>query len=111
MQIDTGRGNIAVIVVSREVRKVPLAWRHPLDGDQRPRPLLAEEMPEWASLPADQVGLCVYETTTEGTPCTPVFPNTPAGWSALLDYCVEQVSLFADKMGTLEDWRRLLDER
>jgi hypothetical protein len=55
-------------------------------------------MPDVSDLADSQVGLAVYETTTEGR-------------TALLDYCVMNVPLFAAAMGTREQWERLLAER
>jgi len=34
-------------------------------------------MPDFSAVPADRLGLCVYETTTKGTPMTPVFVDAP----------------------------------
>jgi hypothetical protein len=97
--------------MSREVRRVPMDWQHPMEWRPRwdritggspmtlvPRPLLedypdaladwqrnpddwdghepdrADYMPEFAEGTA--TGWCMYETTSEGTPISPVF-ETP----------------------------------
>ena len=95
--------------MSREVRRVPLDWRHPVEpnphwrlqqagrwrrGDLEPTlhgpeemftPLLggardededeADYMPDFGD--AD-LGWCLYETVSEGTPVTPVFATAEA---------------------------------
>ena len=99
--------------MSREVRRVPLDWRHPVEPNPhwRPQqagrrrrgdpesalhgpeemftPLLggardededeADYMPDFGD--AD-LGWCLYETVTEGTPVTPVFATA----EALIEY-------------------------
>ena len=87
----------------REVRRVPLDWKHPqepgtyADGSPRYRPLfprdrLADDIQAREDYPGDYedypfdmadympeipegipLGYQLYETTTEGTPCSPVF--------------------------------------
>ena len=121
--------DIIVCCINREIRQVPLSWQHPQDEAGRPLPLrdrrssfvddelrelLADGhirgeiaswfMPDFSATPPDQLGLCVYETTTEGTPLSPIFADTPAGRSALVDYCAAEVSAFADRIAR---YRRL----
>lgn len=95
-------------IVNREVRIVSLDWQHPKDKQGRLVPLFLEDMPATAGLPANRLGLIVYETTSEGTPCSPVSPNTAEGREALVDHCVKHVSLFADQMGTRADWEQVI---
>jgi hypothetical protein len=95
-------------IVNREVRVIPLDWQHSKDDQGRPIPLFLEDMPAVAHLPADRLGLMVYETTSEGTPCSPVFANTARGREDLLDYCIKHVSLFADQLGTRADWEPII---
>jgi hypothetical protein len=40
-----------------------------------PEEILTEFMPDFSTVPKKQMGLAVYETTTEGTPLSPVFPT------------------------------------
>src|SRR5438105_2666411 len=94
--------------VNRAIRRVPLTWQHPTDRNGQFIPLLssanytdeqiadlvsdgrtyeeveAGPMPDFSAVPEDQMGLCVYETTSEGTPVSPVFPDTAEGREALL---------------------------
>jgi hypothetical protein len=79
----------AVSMINREVCRVPLGWQHPTDR-------------------SGQLGLCVYETTTEGTPLTPAFPDTAAGRWALVHSCATRVSVFADRRPNAEAWIELL---
>src|SRR5215213_3463065 len=121
------------MLVNREIRTVPLDWQHPTDTSGQPIPLLSLEqadtpeelqellaegqsleeitsryMPDFSMVPDGQPGICVYETTTEGTPLTPVFPNTPEGRWALVHYCATRVSVFADRRANAEAWAELL---
>ena len=65
-------------------------------------------MPDFSAVPADRLGLCVYETTTEGTPMTPVFVDTPEGRWALVHYCATNVSTFADHRTSAQAWAEVL---
>ena len=90
-------------IINREIRRVPLDWEHPRDERGEPIPLysrgsltpelvqelLAEGdsleriesqyMPDFSAVPEQELGLQAYETTSEGLPISPVFPNTPEG--------------------------------
>lgn len=126
---------VAVMMINREVRRVPLHWQHPKDAAgnylslydragltekrlaeyMEDNPSCTREeimewfMPDFSAVPADQMGIAVYETTTEGTPMSPVFPDTPRGRFALLEYCRKHVSTFGDhRCDRLEGWRELL---
>jgi hypothetical protein len=105
--------------VNREVRRVPLDWQHPLDKSGRPIPLLAHEpgatiedsdsqMPYFSTVPSEQMGICAYETTSEGTPLSPVFPDTPEGRFALANYCAETATVFADHRADVSTWCNIL---
>lgn len=120
-------------LLNREIRRVPLDWEHPRDATGAFLPLqdrnlaytdaeIAELialghsrveiecwlMPDFSSAPDEQLGLCVYETTTEGTPMTPVFVDTPEGRWALVQYCANSLSVFANRMLNVEAWAELL---
>jgi hypothetical protein len=122
-----------LFLINREIRRVPLDWEHPRDQaagyiplqnrnafytSEELQDLLAEGhtreaierwfMPDFSTVPADHLGLCVYETTTEGIPQTPIFSDTPEGRWALVHYCASRVSVFADQMVTAEAWTELL---
>lgn len=62
------------MIANREVRHVPPGWEHPRDERDRFVPLLPEQMPE----PGNGAAIMAYETTSEGTPISPAFSDTPA---------------------------------
>lgn len=70
------------------------------DGD-RPDP--ADYMPDW--LDAERTHLQMYETTTEGTPISPVFetPEKLARWLAN-----NEASTFAGMTTSYENWLRMI---
>lgn len=72
-------------IPNREVRRFPAGWQHPRDERGRHVPLFAEQMREITG-PAEIVG---HETTSEGTPISPAFPDTREGRLALLRRCAE----------------------
>ena len=48
--------------------------------------------------------IAAYETTSEGTPISPAFPNTPAGRLALINFCAANCTTFADNRADAETW-------
>ena len=114
----------------REVRPVPLDWEHPTegttsDGKPRYRPLFSRAdlrfRLEWnadnsdsedAQEPVDladymppipegtPLGYQLYETTTEGTPASPVF----ATLEELAAWCEDGATVFAGFKWTREQW-------
>jgi hypothetical protein len=113
----------------REVRPVALGWEHPRepgtrsDGSPRYRPLysradLLRHLEFNADCPLDELididkaeympemregtpfGYRLYETTSEGTPVSPVFPSLPelAGW------CEDGAAVFAGHKWTRDQW-------
>ena len=66
-------------------------------------------MPNIEGLADDELELVCYETTSEGTPMCPNFPNTQQGKIDLVNHCVEKVALvgLAD-MGDIETWAGIL---
>ena len=117
----------------REVRPVPVGWEHPTepgtysDGKPRYMPLHSREhlryslkfyednpqyASEWEYNPADYMpeipegtplGYQLYETTSEGTPVSPVF----ATLEELAAYCgdpANDVTVFASMTWTAEQW-------
>ncbi len=126
---------IAVFLPHREVRWVPLGWQHPRDAQGRHialddhrrfteetiaeylehDPTLTREelktryMPDFSAVPREQMGIAAYEITTEGTPVSPVYPDTPRGRYALLSYCARHVSVFGDSYNhSIDGWCELL---
>jgi len=119
-------------VSNREVRQVPLDWRHPKDEDGNYTPLVDRKeysnneeemrdlredynltsqeeldklfMPDFSKVPMEEMGICAYESTTEGTPISPVFPNTPEGRFELAKHCMESETVFANYKSGIEAW-------
>jgi len=114
--------------MSREVRRVPKDWKHPKDKNGNYIPLLydydedlkswmeykekykkeefSEEkpnpkdyMPNWPK--EERTHLQMYETTSEGTPISPVMetPEELARWLA-----DNKASVFADMTASYDDW-------
>jgi hypothetical protein len=65
-------------------------------------------MPSFVELPEAALGICAYETTTEGTPISPVFPNTDDGKRQLIRYCSEHQTVFADHAADPRPWAQIL---
>jgi hypothetical protein len=130
--VANGRQRI-VLAANHELRFVPLTWQHPVDETGAPVPLGSREfmetedelqellaqgytrdeltcgyMPDIATVPAHELGVAVYETTTEGTPITPTFPNTREGLYELLHYCTRHCATFADSQAGIDGWARIL---
>ncbi|HLF79727.1 MAG TPA: hypothetical protein VJB57_19775 [Dehalococcoidia bacterium] len=105
-------------ICNREVRWIPRGWQHPRDEQGRLRPLLpngsgadpASEMPA-ATGPSRVAGLeiAAYETTTEGTPLSPSFPDTPEGRLDLVNWCAENATTFGrTNKADAEAWAAIL---
>ena len=92
------------VLTNREVRRVTRGWQHPLDDRGRPAPLLPEQMPAVTG----QVDLMAYETTSEGTPISPAFPDTPTGRLQLIRYCAEHATTFGRHRSGEEAWAAVL---
>ena len=120
----------------RETRQVPLDWRHPVDPNDGSgfKPLLPREhltdeeykehleddptltreefeswyMPDFSKVPTEKMGICAYESTTEGTPISPVFPNTPEGRFELAKHCMDNATVFAGYKSGIEAWCAIL---
>jgi len=122
-------------VSNKEVRIIPKGWSHPRDERGRHRPLLPadrwpstpEEQRQWMAeyetaeppnpdqfmpsvrgLPAEATEIVAYETTSEGTPISPAFPNTPQGRLDLVNYCAEHGTTFAQHTAGPEAWAAIL---
>jgi hypothetical protein len=57
--------------MGREIRFVSEQWVHPVDKDNEPKPLMEDEMPQWAE--EEKTHIMMYETCSEGTPISPAF--------------------------------------
>ena len=98
--------------MSRQARRVPLDYEHPKneqghyvplfesDDDERPP---EERMPR--PDPEAELGWCMYETCSEGTPISPVFRSEIdlARWLA-----DNRTPAFADLTASYEDWLRAI---
>ncbi len=63
------------------------------------------EAEEWEEIdPPTGEGWQMWETTSEGSPRTPVFSNA----EELADYCARNVSVFGSKMGDREQWLSII---
>lgn len=80
--------------MGREVRRVPKNWQHPKDKNQKPIPLLEEDVPNGNFYQ-------MYETCSEGTPISPIMetPEELARW--LSDH---NASAFGSMTATYEQW-------
>ena len=95
-------------IANREVRVVPAGWRHPKDASGRFVPLLPEQMPELAGLPPHRTRITAYETTTEGTPISPPFTNTPEGRLRLTQHCADHYTTWGSHAADAEAWAVVL---
>lgn len=94
-------------IANREVRAVPEGWCHPKNAEGRYVPLLPEQMPNVTSAP-ERARIMAYETTTEGTPISPPFPNTPEGRVALTQHCAEHATTWGRHTADPEAWAVVL---
>lgn len=104
-------------IPNREVREIPRGWQHPKDARGRHVPLLPfgyqvdDELAPAARMmppPLGDIDIAAYETTTEGTPISPGFPNTAEGRRDLIAYCVEHETVFGDAHAGFEAWAAVL---
>ena len=133
-------GRIGVIP-NREVRRAPLDWEHPKGPDGKYVPLIPFEtfdqfsggddsedakldyeeirgmmMPDFSVTDPGNIGVSAYESYTDGTPISPVFPDTPEGRFALLRYCAENASItdeskklgIAQRKADIGEWAAVL---
>ncbi len=98
--------------MAREARRVPAGWQHPKDTRGRFIPLFHGEeglpsedgyMPTWSSKEATH--LMMYETTSEGTPISPVFATAEelAHWLAN-----NKVAVYASTTATVNEWLQVI---
>lgn len=92
-----------MFMCNRELRVIPKGWQHPPK-----KPLLLKQMPSVDGLAPEATEIRAYETTSEGTPISPAFPNSPEGRFALVQFCTENCSTFADMKTDVEAWAAIL---
>ena len=94
--------------MSRQARQVPLDYKHPKQDNGRYIPLFEsddEDQPLEARIPKPspdtELGWCMYETVSEGTPMSPVFRTE----SELAHWLTDNgVPAFADQTASYEKW-------
>jgi len=94
------------IVPGREVRVIPAGWQHPVDSARRLIPLFPSQMPPVDGLALTEI--VAYETTSEGTPISPAFPNTQTGRLDLVRYCAAHCTTFGSFRAEAEAWAAIL---
>lgn len=107
------------------IRRVPLDWAHPTDensdfiplrdrqnpfsGDEidelvdegvikSPEDLESQYMPDFSSVPDEEMGICAYEEITGGTPMSPVLLNTEKGRYWMVKYCADIDSMTGENI-------------
>lgn len=117
-------------ICNREVRVIPKGWQHPegeclLSADSYPAtpealqkylednettrpPDRRDYMPSVDGLEVYETEIMAYETTSEGSPISPAFPNTPEGKLQLVAYCAENASTFTRNKADGETWAAIL---
>lgn len=95
--------------MGRELKRVPLDFDWPLGkvwrGYVRPDDIEASET--WTPTdPPIGGGYQLWETTSEGSPKSPVF----ATLDELCAWCETNATTFGDNRATAEQWREMLDD-
>lgn len=95
--------------MGRELKRVPMDFDHPIDeiwpGYLPPED--HDEDEEWEGTdPPEGEGFQLWETTTEGSPQSPVF----ATLDELCAFAAEHCTTFATNRATAEQWRSMLDD-
>lgn len=70
------------------------------------KPMESDFMPQWPE--SEKTHIQLYETTSEGTPVSPVYPAENI--DALCEYAAKYVSTFADMKTTKENWKKMLSD-
>lgn len=108
--------------MTREMRRVPADWSHPVDAHGAYIPLFRADkradyaseapedrpaddafMPEWTD--AEATHYMMYETTTEGTPISPAFATAEELAQWLTD---ARASVFADQTADFDHWMAVI---
>lgn len=95
--------------MGRTLKRVPLDFDWPLNevwaGYVSPESLTDEELDDWQGVdPPTGDGYQLWETTSEGSPMSPVF----ASLDALCAWAAEHATTFGDYTATAADWKRML---
>jgi hypothetical protein len=80
----------------------------PIPGEDAYMPALWTEQPDGSFKAPDGVEIAAYETTTEGTPISPAFPDTPEGRLALANWCAEHSFTWGNHKADAETWAGIL---
>lgn len=76
-------------------------------GDKWATPELKKAHEEWEPTePPEGPGYQLWETTSEGSPVSPVFESL----DALCEWAAEHATTFADCKATAEEWKKMLDD-
>lgn len=90
--------------MAREARKVTADWQHPRSADGKLIPMLQKQMADLMS--GDRNYFQMYETTTEGTPISPVFAQAEELARWLADH---EVTVFGSWPATREQWLIIIE--
>ena len=101
--------------MGREVRRVDLKWKHPIDNENEYDPLTPREMAQIAKQKqklawtrASRKYYMMYETTSEGTPISPSFKTK----HELIQWLIEnKASIWGDNEGNYEQWKQICNNR
>jgi putative sterol carrier protein len=86
--------------MSREIRKVPANWQHPLN--ERGGFIALDIMPEWTAEEATH--FMMYETCSEGTPISPAFSTI----EELAHYLADNgISAFGSQTADYDHWLKI----
>lgn len=88
--------------MGRTLKRVPMDFDWPL-GEVWKGYLHSDHKQTFAP-PAGE-GFQLWETTTEGSPVSPVFETL----DGLCDWCEENATVFADIKATKEQWKQMFD--
>lgn len=88
--------------MGREVRRVASDWTHPIGDDGQFQPLFSAQMPRWSLKEATHYQM--YETTSPGTPISPVMPSAERLALWLVEH---KASAFGDQTASYEAWLRV----
>jgi hypothetical protein len=91
--------------MAREARKVTADWQHPVDIDGKLIPMLEPQMAGLMKGVRNHIQM--YETTSEGTPMSPVFAGAKELAQWLADH---EIPLFGDLLATKEQWLKIIED-
>jgi hypothetical protein len=91
--------------MAREARKVTADWQHPVDIDGKLIPMFEPQMGDLMKGVRNHFQM--YETTSEGTPISPVFALAEELAQWLADH---EIPVFGDALGTREQWLKIIED-